>query len=520
MAAPTGPHTVGACDLAATRPHLAATIAPNGQELSKGLERLAGRLFYPATKPTGFSVPCTWIPHYAYAQGYIGYIFKLVNKTGIAISAARVALTGLAYTLGVSRVLPVHYQAPVDRSLGPLPVVIFSHGIAGTRNAYSSICIELASRGYVVMALEHSDGSASTARLPRLAPASSSSSNSASNPAPASAAAAVGASGNGPAFSAAASASYDGTADYGSEYVGYGGFGDKPEQLRKTRHRVAEVNAALQLLRRIHEGHPEGIREVPSAVASGLEGQLDLSRTAVVGHSYGGATAAAAAAMLPDLKAAICLDPWWDCFEESWPVTSRWAAPNPLLVIGSHDWNTPLAGGRLKCGGVNQERVLAAAAAGGGGALLVVPKGSSHSSFDDILLLYGKSLMAVLRYVGMRAQLEPRTAHRVNMFCIRHFLDSHLPQPVSASSGQPQKGAPAPASAEAAAAAAVPTPIRQGDLDAYREELGELGEIVRVFPGAAASGMTAAGATAAKATRSSAEAPAGVEAVPIAAAAQ
>ena len=45
------------------------------------------------------------------------------------------------------------------------PVIIFSHGLAGQRNSYSSICLEMASWGFVVLTIEHADGSASVARL-------------------------------------------------------------------------------------------------------------------------------------------------------------------------------------------------------------------------------------------------------------------------------------------------------------------------------------------------------------------
>lgn len=59
--------------------------------------------------------------------------------------------------------MPVHHHAellaPPPKS-DRWPVMVFSHGLGGTRNAYSHICGSLASHGVVVVAADHRDGSA------------------------------------------------------------------------------------------------------------------------------------------------------------------------------------------------------------------------------------------------------------------------------------------------------------------------------------------------------------------------
>ena len=57
--------------------------------------------------------------------------------------------------------IPALWQAPVLENNEQFPVVILSHGIGGNRTTYSTFCLELASHGFLVGAIEHRDGSAS-----------------------------------------------------------------------------------------------------------------------------------------------------------------------------------------------------------------------------------------------------------------------------------------------------------------------------------------------------------------------
>jgi platelet-activating factor acetylhydrolase len=55
---------------------------------------------------------------------------------------------------------PAHYEADVYQHKFTFPICIFSHGLGGMRTAYSGLCGNLASKGFLVVGIEFRDNSA------------------------------------------------------------------------------------------------------------------------------------------------------------------------------------------------------------------------------------------------------------------------------------------------------------------------------------------------------------------------
>lgn len=118
---------------------------------------IAFRIFYPCEKPSSSQQdrPVRWIPQPQRAT--ISSFAKFVGMKSRLAAAISYMPQQLYYIT-----LPAHRNAKLlepPTSNGRWPVTIFSHGLAGSRNAYSYVCGDLASNGMIVIALDHRDGS-------------------------------------------------------------------------------------------------------------------------------------------------------------------------------------------------------------------------------------------------------------------------------------------------------------------------------------------------------------------------
>lgn len=113
---------------------------------------LRARIFYPTSSPTSSTPRAAWFPP---AQS-----FPDENVSSI-LSFSNIPFSSLLSPLltPLSRLsLPCAFKtAPLP---GRYPLALFSHGLGGSRHAYSTLCLDLSSHGVVVVAVEHTDGSA------------------------------------------------------------------------------------------------------------------------------------------------------------------------------------------------------------------------------------------------------------------------------------------------------------------------------------------------------------------------
>ena len=110
------------------------------------------RLFYPTQDSTAGLKECyaSWLPSPAYYEAY-GNLVKAPWWMSQCISRL---------TVGSGKIPAVHGLKPLTKLDQNKHFVVFSHGMGAMRTTNSSICTQFASFGYIVLSVEHRDGSA------------------------------------------------------------------------------------------------------------------------------------------------------------------------------------------------------------------------------------------------------------------------------------------------------------------------------------------------------------------------
>ncbi|XP_068867840.1 platelet-activating factor acetylhydrolase isoform X2 [Aphelocoma coerulescens] len=347
-----GPHSVGCTDLMTEN-------AVEGSFL---------RLYYPACDATDIE-EARWIPDKEYYQGLSDFL-NLYRVVGERL---------FHYYVG-----SVTCPAKSNAAFKPgekYPLLVFSHGLGAFRTIYSAICIEMASQGFIVAAVEHRDESASATYYCKRRSVSESQEES--------------------------------TPTMEKEWIYYRKLktGEEERCLRhkQVQQRAQECIKALNLILKISSGE-----EVTNVLHSdfnwnSLKDSVDTSRIAVMGHSFGGATVIESLSKEMRFRCGIALDVWMlpvgdDIYQNS--------IQQPLLFINSEKFQWAeniLKIKKLISNDTNKK--------------MITIKGSVHQSFPDFTFVSGG---IIARFFKLKGEIDPNEAIDISNHASLAFLQKHL----------------------------------------------------------------------------------------------
>jgi pimeloyl-ACP methyl ester carboxylesterase len=249
-------------------------------------------------------------------------------------------------------------EIPIIKSDQLMPVVIFSHGITGTRHLHQAMYEFLVSRGFIVVALDHS-------------------------------------------FDANLTIFPDGhLADYRSDITGHPDSANVRTMQMNTR--VADISFILDQLDKIQSGKIE----------SQINAKIDLERIAVGGHSYGGSTATVVSQQDDRIKACFVLDSWISPIPQE---TIDDGIHIPFLFMGRPTWDGSDYPG-------NYPKLDSLMAHSSNPKYRLIIKGTKHLDYSDIPLfspIIGYVLDVGSNPADLTVSLINRLVHG---FLVKHLL--------------------------------------------------------------------------------------------------
>ena len=268
----SGPYQVGSIDV-----EIPLTESRKFDLIETNVESILVRLFYPTNSNavTKKIKSPTWLPQPSmeYAKGYANFLKQPILPASLAISLA-------VYNTTIPALENV---PPINPPNSHFPVMIFSHGLGGSRNTYSQWCGSIASYGVFVAAIEHRDGSAPTSIVHIGTPKQS-------------------------------AVPYRRITEYNDETKDY-----RTSQLAQ---RTFEVFKLIAILRDLNHGKLVDINDDKKSVLDHFKGILNTKKGQLImaGHSFGAATTVAVCKdkenveadypLKDEFKAALMLDIW------------------------------------------------------------------------------------------------------------------------------------------------------------------------------------------------------------------
>ncbi|KAH9570178.1 hypothetical protein CY35_02G027700 [Sphagnum magellanicum] len=352
------------------------------------------RIFYPTEAKTRWSgldaKQRCWVPNYNYMWGFVA---RAIPPTSFFVKICISFIALIMYSLMWFRLqIKASVRKPllVPKGEGDkqrLPVVIFSHGMWACRTTYSSTCIDVASHGYIVVAVEHLDGSAVMAQYH----------------------------------------DHRGKRKWVDHAFADKPFDDTPmaERTKQLRQRVQEIQKVIDVLERLDQGSlTQDFNNVTGRVSLDtkfFQQRLDLNHIAIHGHSFGAATAIVASGVEKRIKCCVGEDVWWSPVEEV--DYSRLAGKSPVLLLNTEgfDWaslrdcRNKFLEGRAKADNVDTPLVT----------VLMTIKGTEHMDQSDFPLLFP----TIAKRARMTGVLDPTQTKDINSRACLDFLYRNLLPP-------------------------------------------------------------------------------------------
>ncbi|XP_072049777.1 platelet-activating factor acetylhydrolase 2, cytoplasmic-like isoform X2 [Amphiura filiformis] len=326
------------------------------------------RLFYPTNSPAqqlDKSLYTTWLPSKDYARGYAKFI-------GFDVSAP-VASMALSFLLDDYKV-PAIWNAPLATEMkDKMPLIIFSHGLGACRTAYSSTCTELASRGFMVAAVEHRDRSACATYVFK------------------------------EVHHEEDEASEGARAGMVQDWIPHN-FAKPNEdfELRNNQvtQRAEECTLALNLMEKLNKGE-EIINAMNNELNTAMfKDKFDMDKVAIAGHSFGGATSLVSLVNDDRFKFGVIFDAWLYPIERSmYPSITK-----PLLFINTETfhWQGNIA---------RMHRMVDDFEKPTDDRRVITILGTCHQNQSDFSLLVSSTLGKLLK---TRGKLDPHIAMEIN----------------------------------------------------------------------------------------------------------